>query len=156
MTQVSIRRVADDHPRPKSPSTWDDWGELAPEALDMTHDRWIVEETDERGAVTVVGDLSAHGVWHGPTAGSRAVSIGISLVEGARGRGVGSTAQRLLAEELHASGVVRVEASTDVENVAEQRALNKAGFTMEGVLRSAQERQDGRHDLQLWSHVDPT
>ena len=42
----------------------------------------------------------------------------------------------------------RVEASTDVTNLAEQRALEKAGFTREGVLRGAQHRADGvHHDL---------
>lgn len=30
----------------------------------------------------------------------------------------------------------RIEAATEVGNVAEQRALEKAGFTREGVLRS--------------------
>jgi RimJ/RimL family protein N-acetyltransferase len=38
---------------------------------------------------------------------------------------------------------VRIEAHTDVENFAEQRALEKAGFTREGVLRSVVFR-DGR------------
>jgi RimJ/RimL family protein N-acetyltransferase len=61
---------------------------------------------------------------------------------------VGSRAQRLLAEHLFATtSVQRVEASTDVANVAEQRALEKAGFTREGVLRRAQARADGLHDL---------
>jgi RimJ/RimL family protein N-acetyltransferase len=31
--------------------------------------------------------------------------------------------------------VHRIEAATDIENVAEQRVLEKAGFTREGVLR---------------------
>ena len=50
---------------------------------------------------------------------------------------------------------MRVEASTDVENIAEQRALERAGFTYEGTLRLAQGRVDGLHDLQVWSHVRP-
>ena len=29
----------------------------------------------------------------------------------------------------------RIEAGTEVDNLAEQRALDKAGFTREGVLR---------------------
>ena len=64
----------------------------------------------------------------------------------ARGRGIGTAAQRLLAEHLFATtSVHRVEAGTDVTNVAEQRALEKAGFTREGVLRGAQYRADGSH-----------
>jgi RimJ/RimL family protein N-acetyltransferase len=59
----------------------------------------------------------------------------------------------MLADVLHERGIVRVEASTDVTNVAEQRALAKAGFICEGTLRGAQMRADGRHDLQLWAHL---
>lgn len=154
MSAVRIVGVDEDHPRPPSSSEYEDWGEMAPEARDMQHERWLIELVDEDGRATPVGDMSAHAVWHGPTAGSRAMNIGISLVEEYRGRGIGAEAQRLLAEELHARGTVRVEASTDVENLAEQRALAKAGFRMEGVLTGAQVRRDGRHDLQLWAHVE--
>ena len=87
------------------------------------------------GRCVAVGSLSAHAVWYGPTPGSRALNIGIGLAEEHRGRGIGAIAQRLLAEELHEAGTVRVEASTDVENVAEQRALAKAGYELEGTLR---------------------
>ena len=153
MTVVRIVEAVEGQPRPQSSSVYDDWGEMAPEAREMSHERWIVELVEPDGTVTAVGDMSAHAVWHGPTPGSKAMSIGISLVDDYRGRGIGAEAQRLLAEELHAAGVVRVEASTDVENVAEQRALAKAGFALEGVLRGAQVRRDGRHDLQLWSHL---
>ena len=45
----------------------------------------------------------------------------------------------------------RIEASTDVTNIAEQKSLERAGFTREGVLRSAQKRADGRHDLYAYS-----
>jgi glyoxylase I family protein len=150
---VSIRAIPEGHPRPNSPSVYEDWGEMAAEAMTMTHERWLIEVTGADGTVTPVGDMSAHAVWNGPTRGSRAFSIGISIVEDSRGLGIGAVAQRLLADELHARGVVRVEASTDVVNVAEQRALQKAGFECEGVLRSAQARRDGIHDLQVWSHI---
>lgn len=150
---VSIRAVADDHPRPRSDSAWDDWGEMDPAAKGMEIQRWIVEVTDNDGHLLPVGDLSAHTVWYGPTSGSRALNIGISLLEDHRGKGIGAIAQRLLAEELHAGGIVRVEASTDVENIAEQRSLAKAGYQLEGTLRLAQARRDGLHDLQVWAHV---
>ena len=41
----------------------------------------------------------------------------------------------------------RVQASTDLENVAEQRALERAGFVREGLLRGAQWRLGAFHDL---------
>lgn len=152
---VSIRTVGPDDPRPRSTSEWDDWGEMSADAKDHDLQRWVVELTTASGEVTVVGDMSAHAVWYGPTAGSRSLNIGISLVDEFRGHGIGSIAQRLLADSLHDSGTVRVEAGTDVDNVAEQRALARAGFVHEGTLRLAQGRRDGLHDLQVWAHVRP-
>lgn len=99
-----------------------------------------------------IGFVSWHRTRHGPNAGSRAWNIGINLVPGARGHGFGVEAQRLLAEHLFdTTAVDRVEASTDVDNLAEQRALEKAGFTREGVLRGAQYRAGARHDVCLYS-----
>jgi RimJ/RimL family protein N-acetyltransferase len=46
---------------------------------------------------------------------------------------------------------VRIEASTDVSNVAEQKALERGGYVREGVLRQAQARADGQHDLFSYS-----
>ncbi|MFF1694106.1 GNAT family N-acetyltransferase [Streptomyces sp. NPDC058257] len=64
-------------------------------------------------------------------------NIGIQLLPEARGRGIGTQAQRLLVRYLFAhTPVTRVEADTEAENIAEQRALKKAGFTHEGVCRS--------------------
>ncbi|MGW3039382.1 GNAT family N-acetyltransferase [Kitasatospora sp. NPDC001159] len=64
-------------------------------------------------------------------------NIGIQLAPQARGRGIGTQAQRLLVEYLFThTPVMRVEADTDVDNLAEQRALEKVGFTREGVHRA--------------------
>lgn len=79
-------------------------------------------------------------------------SIGISLMPDARGSGAGTRAQRLLVEYLFAhSPVHRIQAETDVGNVAEQRALEKAGFVREGVLRRAQWRMGAWHDQILYA-----
>ena len=47
----------------------------------------------------------------------------------------------------------RIEASTDVTNVPEQRALEKAGFVREGVLRGAQFRAGAHHDMVGYSRL---
>lgn len=150
---VSIRAIENDYPRPRSSSIYDEWGEMAPEVRDMVMERWIIELAQPEKTVVEVGDLSAHAVWYGPTPGSRALNIGISLVYEYRGKGIGSIAQRLLAEELHTQGIVRVEAQTDVENLVERKSLERAGFQFEGVLRRAQQRADGLHDIEVWSHI---
>ena len=62
--------------------------------------------------------------------------IGIALLPQARGKGHGTEAQRQLTRYLFAHTTVhRIEAITATGNIAEQRALEKAGFTREGVLR---------------------
>lgn len=97
---------------------------------------------------TPIGTVSWHGVMYGPNLESRAWNIGISLIPEARGHGFGGEVQRQLAERLfRETAANRVEASTDVENVAEQRALEKAGFVREGVQRNAQWRSGAWHDL---------
>jgi ribosomal-protein-alanine N-acetyltransferase len=64
------------------------------------------------------------------------LQIGILLLPEHRGRGLGAPAQRVLADYLFSTTVAnRLEATTEVDNVAEQRALERAGFVREGVLR---------------------
>jgi len=76
--------------------------------------------------------------------------IGIALLPEARGNGFGTQAQRLLARYLFAHTTVqRIEAATEVGNVAEQRALEKAGFTREGVQRRVGWR-DGAYRDGVW------
>jgi RimJ/RimL family protein N-acetyltransferase len=78
--------------------------------------------------------------------------IGIRLLPEARGQGAGTCAQRLLVRYLFAhTQVNRVQAATEITNVAEQRALEKAGFTREGVLRGAGFRDGRWHDAVMYS-----
>jgi RimJ/RimL family protein N-acetyltransferase len=63
-------------------------------------------------------------------------------------------AQRLLADYLfETSYLERVEAGTETDNVAEQRALEKAGFTREGVLRRACFRAGHWRDMVVYSRL---
>jgi RimJ/RimL family protein N-acetyltransferase len=109
------------------------------------HGRLIVERLADGRPI---GMVSWHLERYGPNEESGAWNIGISLTPDARGHGYGTEAQRLLADFLFATTTVhRVEASTDVENVAEQRSLEKAGFIREAVLRGVQYRAGSWHDL---------
>ena len=152
MSEIRIKSIDRETPRPKSHSEYEDWGEFDPRAADLDLRWWLIVLVED-GRETAIGDMSAHAVYYGPTPGSRTLNMGISLVEEFRGKGFGAIAQRLLAESLHEEGVVRVEAQTDVLNIAEQRSLERAGFVCEGVLRQAQGRADGLHDIQVWSHL---
>ncbi len=62
--------------------------------------------------------------------------IGALLFPEHRGRGFGTTAQRLLAEYLFATRPIhKLWAGTETTNLVEQRALERCGFVREGVLR---------------------
>jgi RimJ/RimL family protein N-acetyltransferase len=114
------------------------------------HGALAIETTDG----TLVGDVSWIAVVHGPSTACQALNIGISLLREHRGRGYGTAAQAALADYLFAYTLVeRLEASTDIDNVAEQRALVKAGFTREGVLRHAQYRAGQWRDTVLYSRL---
>ena len=103
---------------------------------------------------TPIGTVGWHEVHYGPPPKSRAWNIGISLIPEMRGKGYGAIAQRLLAEELFATtDANRVEAQTDVDNIAEQRALEKAGFIREGIARQSQYRAGGYHDLVTYARL---
>jgi len=103
-----------------------------------------------------IGTISWRAVRYGPNPESLAWNIGINLVPEGRGRGYGAEAQRLLVEHLLATTRLnRVEAMTDVDNAAEQRSLEKAGFQREGVLRGAQFRAGRWHDLVVCSVTRP-
>lgn len=107
-----------------------------------------------QGTDRIAGNVTYHQVGYGPNEGSQAYNIGIALDPAHRGKGYGVEAQRLLAAYLFATyPVMRVEASTDVYNLAEQRALEKAGFIREGIARKAQWRAGQYHDLVTYSKL---
>jgi RimJ/RimL family protein N-acetyltransferase len=119
--------------------------------------QWWAENrliSDDIGILMVVKAADRLGFvsWHKVTStpGYFYWNIGIALLADARGHGYGTEAQRLLARYLFAHTTVhRIEAATELGNVAEQRALEKAGFTREGVLRGVGWR-DGTHRDGVW------
>ena len=110
----------------------------------------VVEDEND----VVDGSVGWHAVQHGPSSTGRALNIGISLHPEHRGRGLGAAAQAGLATYLFAHTLTeRLEASTDLDNVAEQRALEGAGFQREGVARHAQFGAGQWHDLAMYSRL---
>ena len=70
-----------------------------------------------------------------------------------RGRGVTTRALRIAARFALENGAARVQLRADVENVSSRRVAQKAGFRLEGVLRSAHwnARLRRRQDWALYS-----
>ncbi|MER5428301.1 GNAT family protein [Streptomyces sp. NPDC002588] len=96
---------------------------------------------DDSGHLMVVrgGERLGFVAWRKitPTRTTSYWNMGICLLPETRGRGVGTEAQRQLVRYLFAhTTVVRIEADTEAENIAEQRALEKVGFSREGLMRS--------------------
>lgn len=68
--------------------------------------------------------------------GTKQLEIGYSLIPSERGKGYCSEAVKLMVDYLFLSKeVMRIQAQTDMRNVASQKVLEKAGFKKEGALR---------------------
>jgi [ribosomal protein S5]-alanine N-acetyltransferase len=103
------------------------------------------------GDGAVVGLVSWKAVHRGGSPGT-CFEIGAALLPEHRGRGLGTAAQRLLVDHLFRFTTVhRLEAGTDADNLAEQRALERVGFTREGVLREVAFRDGAWRDCVLYS-----
>jgi RimJ/RimL family protein N-acetyltransferase len=84
--------------------------------------------------------------------------LGIGLLPEARGHGYGTQAHRLVVRYLFAHTTVhRIEAGAEAGNIAEQKVLEKTGFTREGVMRGIRWRGGAWRDEVLYSilRTDP-
>jgi RimJ/RimL family protein N-acetyltransferase len=119
-------------------------------ALSGTRTAWEILfaiEADGR----LVGDLQVRcsdqalppGVWE----------VGLDLWEVAdRGKGFGTDAVTVATSHLFArEDAIRVQASTDIENSAMHRSLEKCGFTREGVLRGFMPAEGGPRDYAMYA-----
>lgn len=145
------REFLDSLDSPEVGGEWDSFDDPSPDLLsakDFGGAKQVVTLAD----ATRVGCVSWVRVPYGPNTRSLAYSIGITVHPDFRGRGIATAAQRALAERLlRESTSNRVQADTDPANVAEQRALTRAGFTREGVARGAQWRRGQWHDRVVFS-----
>jgi RimJ/RimL family protein N-acetyltransferase len=85
---------------------------------------------------------------------AREMELGYLVAPAARGRGAGTEMLRQLTSWAFAEGdALRVTLIINVTNVASQRVAERAGYTLEGVLRSVYFKQGRRSDVQLWSRL---
>ncbi|MEV0379225.1 GNAT family protein [Nonomuraea sp. NPDC050643] len=126
----------------------------------LLRERWNTNGMlDDEGGILIIadGDDEVGFVQWGRQVANRASfywSMGLIVAPEHRGRGHGTRAQRLIAHYLFDHSLAnRIEASTEITNVAEQRALEKAGFTREGVLRGGGFRAGQWHDGVLYSMI---
>ena len=66
----------------------------------------------------------------------RTMEIGFALIPSERGKGYGTEAIQLMVDNLFLTkNTVRIQVTTDIRNMASQKALEKAGFVKEGTMR---------------------
>ena len=103
------------------------------------------------GDGTLIGTGSFKAVSRGGSPGA-CYEIGLALLPEYRGHGLGTAAQRLLVDYLFRFTTAhRLEAGTDAENIAEQKALERIGFTREGVLREVAFRDGAWRDSVIYA-----
>ncbi len=127
---------------------------------DQWHYRRLWEENgllhDDGGVLMVRdgGDTLGFVSWRKRITGRTSFcwTMGIALLPEARGKGYGTAAQEQLVRYLFLhSQVNRIEAGTEIGNHAEQRALEKAGFTREGIMRGCAFQGGRWHDGVIYS-----
>jgi RimJ/RimL family protein N-acetyltransferase len=103
------------------------WNE---DGLLETSPRWLVIADDDDTAIGWVN-------WRDDErSGSNVFEIGVLIVPEMRGRGAGTAAQTQLVDYLFdTTPAHRIWAMTEVDNIGEQRALERSGFRREGRLR---------------------
>jgi ribosomal-protein-alanine N-acetyltransferase len=111
---------------------------------------------DSRLIVEAASDAAGFVSWAARSFGGMAQhwEIGIALLPEWRGKGIGWRAQAMLCDYLFThTPVQRIQAATHPENLAEQKSLEKAGFTLEGVIRSCEFRGGAWRDGFLYSRL---
>lgn len=97
------------------------------------------------------GEVIGGGTLHHLDSERRIVEIGYFVLPHARRRGVATTIARLLSQHAFSLGIERVAAYVNVGNTASERVLERAGFTLEGVVRSMPKPDGRRIDKTLFS-----
>lgn len=82
----------------------------------------------------------------------RSMQIGYAVVPSERGKGYGTEAVQIMVDHLFLSkDIVRIQAPTETRNVASRRALEKAGFSKEGIMRKSLYVRGEYRDMYLYS-----
>ena len=136
------------------------WHTRRPSTVEDVHD-WFaryredwVQERAAHWAVTRGGDVLgriALGRWN---LGDGNAGCGYWVLPAARGAGVASGALRAVSDwALGDTGFHRLHLDHSIWNEASCRVAEKAGFRLEGTMRSAGVHADGRHDMHLHARI---
>ena len=109
----------------------------------LTEGQWFLVEKKDGTKIGFIAHFETHG---------KLKAIGYALLPDERGRGYGSESIRIMADYLFLSkDIVRIQAETHPRNIASQRALEKAGFKKEGIIRQSFFSRGAWRDTALFS-----
>ena len=93
--------------------------------------------------------------FHSINLSNHVAELGYWIAAPARGKGIGTTAAKLITEYgFTTMGFRRIEALVDVANQASKALLASAGYQLEGVMREKVTRTDGsQKDMALFAKV---
>ena len=133
---------------------WFGFGDVRRYRRRWEQDGFVGPESTALAVVLADGTLAGITSWKAVNRGGSpgtCFEIGLALLPEYRGQGLGTAAQRLLVDYLFRFTTVhRLEAGTDAENLAEQKALERIGFTREGVLREVAFRDGSWRDTVIY------
>jgi RimJ/RimL family protein N-acetyltransferase len=167
--RVSLRPVSEDDlpilrkltQDPQTTGEFEQYGWYAPRLFRRAWEENGLISPDGGTLMVIRGDELAGAVtWrrHETAPASHCWVLRIGLLPEARGHGYGTQAHRLVLRYLFAHTTVhRIEAATEAGNIAEQKVLEKTGFTREGVMRGIRWRDGAWRDEVLYSilRTDP-
>jgi ribosomal-protein-alanine N-acetyltransferase len=103
--------------------------------------RFFIEKKDQT-KIGIIGVFPVGDLWE----------IGYSLIQSERGKGYGTEAVTIFVDYLFLSrDLIRIQAKTDLRNVASQRILEAIGFKKEGTIRRSMFIHGEWKDLELYS-----
>ena len=104
-------------------------------------------------AIEFEGDFAGTIGLHSLQLGDHLAEVGYWVAKEFRGRGLCTSALKILAEfSLDVMGFRRLEALADFDNTASQKVMESAGFTRDALLKNRATKRDGRQiDMALYS-----
>lgn len=121
--------------------------------VDADHDEDAARERVGRDSELAIADPQTDAFWgwlmlHSHSERDRRCEVAFWLAPGARGRGVGSGAVRLLVSwAMRELDLLRVEMTTTRDNAAVDALARTLGFTREGLLRKRNVERGQRVDV---------
>lgn len=117
-----------------------DFVQRVPTSIELQREIPFVIEFGVGDEKSFAGVISLHTI----SIDNHRAEIGYWMFEPMRGKGIGTMAAKMITNYgFETLGFRRIEAAVDIDNIASQKLLKSAGYSLEGVLRQRVTRSDG-------------